>query len=110
MNVNNCHCLDCRRASAAPFVTWGSIRATHFQVVSGELKRVAFANRIRAFAACCHTPILFQDFQEADLLDVTVISLDNPEGYSPAAEIWTDDKLPWIRLNPELPKYPGGKI
>ena len=108
--MNNCHCLDCRRASAAPFVTWGSVRAASFDVVQGELKKVAFASRIRAFAACCHTPIVFQDSEDAEWLDVTIISLDAPEGYSPSGEIWTEDKLPWIRLNPELPSYPQAKI
>jgi hypothetical protein len=108
-NVNNCHCLDCRRASAAPFVTWGSIPAEDFQVMTGELKRVNFADRVRSFAACCHTPILFQDSQDSQWLDVTIVSLADPGSYSPSAEIWTDDKLPWIVLNPELPKYPQAK-
>ena len=108
-NVNNCHCLDCRRASAAPFVTWGSIQAEDFQVMTGELKRVNFAHRVRSFAACCHTPILFQDSQDSQWLDVTIVSLEDPGSYSPSAEIWTEDKLPWIVLNPELPKYPQAK-
>jgi hypothetical protein len=108
-NVNNCHCLDCRRAGAAPFVTWGSIQANDFQVIAGELKSVNFANRIRSFAACCHTPILFQDSWDSQWLDVTIVSLEDPRTYSPSAEIWTDDKLPWIVLSPELPAYPQAK-
>jgi hypothetical protein len=108
-NVNNCHCLDCRRASAAPFVTWGSTQTEDFQVMTGELKRVNFADRVRSFAACCHTPILFQDGPDSQSVDVTIVSLDDPGSYSPSAEIWTDDKLPWIVLNPELPIYPQAK-
>ena len=108
-NVNNCHCVDCRRASAAPFVTWGSIRAEDFRVMTGELKQVNFANRVRSFAACCHTPILFQDSQDSQWLDVTIVSLEDPGSYSPLAEIWTEDKLPWIALTPELPTYPQAK-
>ena len=108
-NVNNCHCLDCRRASAAPFVTWGSIQAEDFQVMTGELKRVNFANRVRSFAACCYTPILFQDGEDSQWLDVTIVSLEDPGSYSPSAEIWTKDKLTWIVLNSELPEYPQAK-
>jgi hypothetical protein len=109
LNVNNCHCIDCRRASAAPFVTWGSIQAMNFEVPAGNLKRVNFANRVRSFAACCHTPILFQDHEDSEWLDVTIVSLDDPRAYFPAGEIWTEDKLPWVMLSPELPRYPQGK-
>ena len=94
INVTNCHCIDCRRASAAPIVTWGSVQAKDFEVVTGELKRVTFADRLRAFAACCHTPILFQESEGSEWLDVTVVSLDNPEVYLPSGETWTEDKLP----------------
>jgi hypothetical protein len=77
--------------------------------MTGELKRVNFANRVRSFAACCYTPILFQDGEDSQWLDVTIVSLEDPGSYSPSAEIWTEDKLPWIELNHELPKYPQAK-
>jgi hypothetical protein len=108
-NINNCHCLDCRRASAAPFVTWGSIQTEDFQVIAGELKKVNFADRVRSFAACCNTPILFQDSSDAQSVDVTIVSIEDSGSYAPSAEIWTDDKLPWVVLNPELPKYSQAK-
>jgi len=87
----------------------GQFRQKNFEVLAGELKRVNFANRVRSFAACCHTPILFQDNEDSEWLDVTIVSLEDPGVYFPAGEIWTEDKLPWIMLNPELPKYPQGK-
>jgi len=69
---------DCRRASAAPFVTWGTIGAKNFAVVSGELKKVSYADRVRSFASCCGTPILFQVSQDSESVDVTIVSLDDP--------------------------------
>src|SRR5260221_658005 len=51
VGINDCHCIDCRRASAAPFVTWGSIKARDFEIVSGELRKVSFANRGRTLAS-----------------------------------------------------------
>jgi hypothetical protein len=106
IGINDCHCTDCRRASAAPFVTWGTIKARDFEIVSGELRKVPFANQVRSFAACCSTPILFQHAEDSEWLDVTIVSLDDPTPYRPVVTIWTEDKLPWVVLNPETPNYP----
>jgi len=100
---------DCRRASAAPFVTWGTIGAKNFAVVSGELKKVSYADRVRSFASCCGTPILFQVSQDSESVDVTIVSLDDPSPYRPEIIIWTEDKLPWVMLDPETPSYPQKK-
>jgi hypothetical protein len=106
ININDCHCVDCRRANAAPFVTWGSIKARDFEIVSGKLRKVSFANRVRSFTTCCSTPILFQEMEDSEWSDVTIVSLDDPTPYRPVAAIWTEDKLPWVVLNPETPNYP----
>jgi hypothetical protein len=104
--INDCHCVDCRRASAAPFVTWGTIRSGNFEVVSGKLKQVSYADRMRSFAACCGTPILFQVSPDSEWVDVTIVSLDDPGPYRPERIIWIEDKLPWVALDPETPIYP----
>src|SRR6267142_7112810 len=98
--LSDCHCVDCRRASAAPFVTWGSFRREKIELLSGELRKVPHADRLRSFAACCGTPLFFQDNEEAPAIDVTIASLDRPEGYVPEVAIWTEDRLPWVLLDP----------
>ncbi|MEY2430253.1 MAG: hypothetical protein QOJ40_3138 [Verrucomicrobiota bacterium] len=42
---------------------------------------------------------------EADEVDVTVCSFDQPATVTPADHIWVDDRLPWIRLADDLPAY-----
>ena len=105
VHLNNCHCLDCRRASAAPFVTWGSVRRDHLDVTSGELRRIAHANRWRSFAACCGTPLFFQETPDTAWIDVTIASLDHPKSFAPRIEIWTEDRLPWVLLDPGRPAF-----
>src|SRR5258705_13546156 len=87
--LSDCHCVDCRRASAAPFVTWGAVRRNDIQLLSGELRKVNHAGRLRSFAACCGTPLFFQDNAASESIDVTIASLDHPESYAPAVAIWT---------------------
>jgi len=77
--------------------------------MTSEFKRRNFANRLRFFAACCYTPTLFEDSQDSQCLDVTIVSLEDPGSSCPSAEIWAEDTLPWIMLDPGLPEYPEAK-
>jgi hypothetical protein len=99
VRISDCHCVDCRRGSAAPFVTWGVVRNSDVEILSGELRKVRHAGRLRSFAACCGTPLFFQDNEEASTIDVTIASLDYPESYTPEVAIWTEDRLPWVQVS-----------
>jgi len=105
----DCHCIDCRRASAAPFVTWGEIRRDCVEIISGTLREVKHAGRLRTFAACCGTPLFFADHAGTEWMDVTISSLDQPEGYAPEVAIWTEDRLPWVLLDPLRPSHRQGR-
>ena len=102
---SDCHCEDCRRASAAAYVTWCSVPTEALEILSGELRRVLHANRLRSFASCCGTPLFIQNDVASKCIDVTVASLDNPKPFPPEAAIWTEDKLPWVPLDPSRPAF-----
>ncbi len=101
--VADCHCVDCRRSSGAPYVTWGMVHRERFKLVGGTLRRVAHAGRIRGFAACCGTQILFEDAPDCPTVDVAIATLDDPRSFPPGKAIWTEDKLPWVVLDPSVP-------
>jgi hypothetical protein len=90
-------------------VTWCSVPSKAIEIVKGELRRVSYAGRIRSFAACCATPVFFQDEVDSEWIDVTVVSLDDPKAFPPVAAIWTEDKLPWVPLDPNLPAFRRGR-
>jgi hypothetical protein len=101
-----CYCLDCRRARGAPGVAWISVDRRNFALLSGQLKQVEHAGRLRSFATCCGTPILVEDAADSQSVDVTTCSLDRPEVYPPKAVIWTEDRLPWVQTVGALPEFP----
>ncbi len=109
IDLSDCHCIDCRRASGAPFVSWGTLRKEDIELLSGEVGRVLYAKRLRSFAACCGTPLFFQDNDASASIDVTIASLDHPENYSPTVAIWTEDRLPWAMLNSSRPAFQQGR-
>ena len=84
------------------YVTWCSVPSKAIEIVSGDLRRIQHAGRFRSFASCCGTPLFIQDEVSSARIDVTVASLDEPGTYPPEAAIWTEDKLPWVKLDPSL--------
>jgi hypothetical protein len=103
-NITHCHCLDCRRSSGAPFVTWASFRRSDFQFVKGQPREIRWAGRVRSFCAQCGTPLTFVN--GSDEIDVTVCSFDDPVRVTPADHTWIEDRLPWIYLADNLPAFP----
>ena len=104
--LGDCHCIDCRRSAGAPYVTWGSVPRADLVVTNGEPRKVAHADRIRSFAACCGTHLFFEDTKDSEIIDVTIASLDDPGRFAPQKAIWLEDKLPWVTLDESLPKFP----
>jgi hypothetical protein len=105
----DCHCIDCRRAGGAPYVTWGSVKKQQLELTSGALSKVRYASRFRSFARCCGTQLFFQKKERPGWISVTIASLDHPNAFSPAMAIWTEDRLPWISLDPSLPSFSQGR-
>jgi hypothetical protein len=101
----DCHCIDCRRSAGAPYITWGSVPRKDLHVTKGEARKVAYANRIRCFAACCGTHLFFEDSKDSDTVDVTIASLDDPAPFAPQKAIWLEDKLPWVMIDESLPAF-----
>jgi hypothetical protein len=101
----DCHCIDCRRSAGAPYVTWGSVPRKDLIVTKGEPRKIAHANRIRSFAACCGTHLFFEETKDSDMIDVTIATLDDPTPFAPQKVIWLEDKLPWVTLDKSLPSF-----
>ena len=93
----NCHCSMCRRTSAAPFVPWLVVPLKNFEYTKGTPKRLASSSHgTRYFCEHCGTPVACILEKDPENIDITICSLDQPESFSPKADIYTDTKLPWI--------------
>jgi hypothetical protein len=91
-----CHCRSCRRASAAPSVAWVSVARERFVLLAGSPKAYASSPGVtRTFCERCGSPITYANDDSAETLDVTTVSLDEPERFPPTREIWLEDKLAW---------------
>ena len=104
-HLTNCHCITCRRTSGAAFVTWFSVRRAEFRLTAGAPVRFrSSAKGVRSFCARCGSHLTFE-FEDADELDVTTCTLDDPESLPPEDHTWTRSRLAWVQLADGLPEY-----
>jgi hypothetical protein len=90
-------------------VTWGVVNLKDLEILSGDLRKVRYAGRLRSFAACCGTPLFFQDEEDSITIDVTIVSLDHPERFAPEVAIWTEDRLPWVAIDSHVRVFLQGR-
>lgn len=104
-NITHCHCADCRRSAGAPFLSWASFRRIEFRFTRGQPRELEWTGRWRSFCPACGTQLTFKATAEAEEVDVTVCSFDQPESISPQDHTWVEDRIPWVLLADNLPSY-----
>lgn len=102
-----CHCKSCRLAAGAPAVAWIVVNRSDFAFVAGDPIRFRSSPEvIRTFCGTCGTPLTYQHDDGPDTIDVTTATLDLPDAFPPAKEIWVEHKIAWMPVNARLPQYP----
>ncbi|MBK1696656.1 GFA family protein [Rhodovibrio salinarum] len=104
-DVAHCHCTMCRRASGAVAVTWFTVQPDAFTLTTGQLRSwQSSPGATRGFCPGCGCQITFQTDAAAGELDVTLATLDDADRHPAQRHIWTDSRLSWLTLDPDLPE------
>lgn len=103
-----CHCDDCRRNCAAPVVAWLGVELGRFRWTGQPPKtRESTPGVFRHFCANCGTPLGFEARHYPDSMQLYAASLADPAAFRPQFHVNIQDKLPWLSLADDLPKYHG---
>ena len=106
--VEYCHCGMCRRASGAPVTVWLDVptsalvwlgRPPTFHDSSPDARR--------GFCPHCGGALVFQPLDGRPQVSLTAASLDDPARWVPQHHIHDADRVPWLGLADDLPRYPG---
>ena len=104
-HVTHCHCLDCRGASGAPFVTWAECRSETV-TIEGETRSYSSRDGVeRRFCPRCGTQLTFQRLDQSSTIDLTVASFDDPEAVEPDDHLWHHRAIRWAEIDDRLPRY-----
>lgn len=102
-----CHCSMCRRANAAPTVAWAMYDRSQVTFIKGSPTIYKSSSEAqRGFCQVCGTQVSFTADYIPGLIDITIGSLDRPEMVTPTLHYWDSQRLPWVRISDELPKFP----
>ena len=105
-----CHCRWCRRAAAAPAMPWLTFDRADFALTSGEMAVLRSSPPVRrGFCGACGTPLTYEHAERPSEIDVTTVSLDEPEAFPPAYHVQLGDALGWVKFGDGLPAYRGWK-
>jgi len=100
--IGICHCLDCQRLSGAPFRANILASAAGFRILTGTPRTYvktggSGAQRIHAFCEHCGSPVYSCALTDPQHYSLRVGALNQREQLgSPARQIWSKRRLPWI--------------
>ena len=104
--TTNCHCIQCRMAAGAPYVTWTEFpaEAVTFTNERPQFYRSSDAAE-RGFCPACGTALTFC-YLDGDTIDIATATLDDPGIFPPEDHLWMESKIDWVEINDGLPQYP----
>ena len=104
-----CHCLSCRKSSSAPSVGWLMFESDKFEVVRGSPQSFESSpGVVRSFCATCGSALLYRSKEAPGTLDITTVSLDEPNVFPPTREVWLEHQISWEARSNGLDHYPRG--
>lgn len=101
-----CHCQSCRKASGGAYVPWATFEKARLSLLAGDMQWFRSSPGVtRGHCPGCGTTLTYEDEDRTGQIDITVSSFDDPTQFAPVAHIWVEDKLPWVCIDDELPRY-----
>ncbi|RZL95060.1 MAG: GFA family protein [Variovorax sp.] len=108
-----CHCSDCQTQSGSAFRTNIPAAAADFRLIKGNPRKYtktadSGAKRVHAFCENCGGPIYACAAENPQSYSLRVGTLkQRHELGTPARQIWTRRRLPWVAFSDTVPGFEG---
>ncbi|MBO0661344.1 GFA family protein [Jiella sp. MQZ9-1] len=100
-----CHCVDCRRASGAPFLAFVGFYRSQLSFVGDTGQRYGEGDVTRSFCPTCGAPIAYEDGRLADRIYVYLGAMDEPARFAPRLQAFAGEALPFAAITVDLPGH-----
>lgn len=105
----HCHCESCRRNTSSPFTTFFGVPREAFRWTGKEPRIYRSSPGVRRlFCADCGTPMAYEADKHADEIHLYAASLEESADFAPQAHVHWAERVSWVALGDDLPKYPHG--
>lgn len=102
-HVGFCHCVDCRRATGAPYVGFVGFMVPDV-TYDGSAARYQNGMVARSFCATCGSPLAYEDERLPGHVYFYLGSMDRPQDFRPTLHAYVSQKLPYVHLGDGLPQ------
>ena len=106
----HCHCSMCRRAHGAGYVTWFGVPYERFRLLAGADRLVRYrssAHGTRSFCGACGSTLFCESTNHPDWIDIVLANLEGEIDRAPHAHFYFDDRIGWVQVADELPRFGG---
>ena len=108
--IFNCHCSRCRKAHGSAFATQVFAQRETLEFTKGEDLITEYdggTGGLRVFCSCCGSRLMNYSRDNMSYLSICISSLEQANEIKPVADCFTDDKLKWCSVDPEITKFEG---
>jgi hypothetical protein len=109
-NVIHCHCRSCRKHNGAPLVTVAGFKADQV-TFSGDKRKIYESSPGvgRAFCGNCGTPLTWEGDggDRGPIFEFHISTFDTPEVLVPTVHSFYPERIPWMDIADNLPRYEG---
>jgi len=106
----HCYCRDCQYSSGGSNSSGMFVPKAGFKLTKGQLKHYEVTadsgkKLSRGFCSNCGSPLISVLESIPDQIEIRVGSLDDPNQFKPAFNIYMASAPKWAPVAPELPKF-----
>jgi len=108
--VGHCHCQSCRKHNGAAVVTLAGFKVDQVRFSGDTLKVYESSPGVgRAFCGNCGTPLTWEadDGDLGPIVEIHISTFDNPDILVPTSHSFYGERLPWLDIADNLPRYEG---
>jgi len=101
-----CHCTDCRRNCAAPVTAFFGVPhgSIHWSGTEPQIYNSSEGVE-RLFCGTCGTPMAYRNARDLKNIHLYTATLEDPESLPPAAHVFYAQRLSWLQIDDDLPRY-----
>ncbi len=106
-----CHCASCRRATGGILMAAASFPRAKVRFEGTERRFYNSSPGMRrSFCGDCGSSLSYENARWPEAVNLTLATFDHPERLPPATQIFTAERLPWLHLADDRPRYPGEPV
>ena len=106
-----CHCGSCRRATSSPVTAFFGVPRNTLNLTGEVGIHESSGGRVkRLFCAQCGSQMSYQADNWPDEAHLYAATLDDPAAFTPEAHYHYAERLPWLAIEDDLPKYAASAV